>query len=69
MFRLIENETKNSMLASGRPEYAFTVVDSASVPELRLSPKRALIAIGGLLLGFLLGSLIALARELRRPAG
>jgi uncharacterized protein involved in exopolysaccharide biosynthesis len=69
MFRLIESETKNSMLASGRPEFAFTVVDSAAVPEIRLSPKRTLIAIGGLLLGFVLGTLFVVVRELTRPAG
>jgi uncharacterized protein involved in exopolysaccharide biosynthesis len=69
MFRLIETETKNSMLASGRSEYAFTVVDPAAIPELRVSPKRTLITIGGLLLGFVIGSLIAIAREMSRRTG
>jgi uncharacterized protein involved in exopolysaccharide biosynthesis len=68
MFRLIESETKNSMLASGRPEFAFTVVDAAVVPELRLSPKRTLIVIGGLMLGFVLGAVIVVVRGLSRPA-
>jgi uncharacterized protein involved in exopolysaccharide biosynthesis len=68
MYKLIENETKNRMLASGRPEYAFTVVDSAIAPEIRQSPKRTLIVIGGFMFGFVLGALIVVARELTRPA-
>ena len=67
MFRLVESETKNAMLASGRPEFAFTVVDSATSPEIRLSPKRALITLGGLLLGFILGATIVLVRSLTHP--
>ncbi len=67
MFRLIETETKNSMLANGRVEYAFTVVDAAVAPELRLSPKRTLLTIGGGLFGLLVGSLFVFARGLIRP--
>ena len=66
MFRLIETETKNSMLASGRTEYAFTVIDAAVTPEIRVSPKRTLIALGSTLLGGVFGSGIALWRVRRR---
>lgn len=67
MYHLIETETKNSMLASGRSQYAFTVVDQAVVPELRLSPRRTLLVFGGVLLGFILGSLWVLVRGATRP--
>jgi uncharacterized protein involved in exopolysaccharide biosynthesis len=53
---LIENETKTQMLANGRKEYAFTVVDPAVPPELKIRPHRAVIVLFGLALGFLLGS-------------
>jgi uncharacterized protein involved in exopolysaccharide biosynthesis len=68
MYRLIETETKNRMLASGRPEFAFTVVDAATAPERRLSPKRTLITMAGGMLGFVLGSLFVLIRERTRSA-
>jgi uncharacterized protein involved in exopolysaccharide biosynthesis len=66
MFNLIETETKNTMLAKGRIEYAFTVVDTAVPPEIRVSPKRTLITIGGGLFGLVLGSLFALGRGITR---
>jgi len=66
MFHLIETETKNNMLASGRVEYAFTVVDAAVAPEIRQSPKRSLITIGGGLFGLILGSLFVFFRGLAR---
>ncbi len=67
MFNLIENETKNSMLASGREEYAFAVVDRARVPEIRVSPKRALLVLGGLIFGGIIGSIFVFVRRAARP--
>jgi len=70
MYNLIEEQTKALMLARGRVEYAFTVVDPAVPPETRFRPKRALMVLTGLALGTFLGSLIAVmydfARERRR---
>lgn len=65
-YTLIEGETKTLMLASGRPEYAFRVVDPAVAPELRVKPHRTLLTLGGAALGFFLGSMFALWREGRR---
>jgi uncharacterized protein involved in exopolysaccharide biosynthesis len=59
MYKLIEAETKKLMLANGRPEYAFTVVDPAVTPELRVRPRRTFIAFLGLALGFLVGTSVA----------
>jgi uncharacterized protein involved in exopolysaccharide biosynthesis len=55
MYKLIETETKTLMLASGRADYAYSVLDRAVPPELRSSPKRTLMAIGGTAIGFFLG--------------
>jgi uncharacterized protein involved in exopolysaccharide biosynthesis len=69
-YQLIENETKNLMLAHGRVEYAFTVVDPAVPPQMKFSPRRTLMVISGLFVGGFFGSLIAWARKTmrRRPS-
>jgi uncharacterized protein involved in exopolysaccharide biosynthesis len=66
MYLLIEAETKKLMLAHGRLEYAYTVVDPAVVPEFRVSPRRTLIVVSGLFIGGFLGSLVAWARKALR---
>ena len=63
---LIEQEIKKVMLAQGTEEYAFKVVDPAVVPEERASPKRTLITLGGLVLGFIIGAVIAVLLASRR---
>jgi uncharacterized protein involved in exopolysaccharide biosynthesis len=51
------------MLANARSEYAFTVVDPATVPESRVSPKRTLMVATGLASGLLIGVYIAWIRN------
>jgi uncharacterized protein involved in exopolysaccharide biosynthesis len=63
MYNLVESETKTLMLASGRKEYALTVVDPAVPPEKRISPQRTLMVLTGLVLGAVLGSLLVLAYD------
>jgi uncharacterized protein involved in exopolysaccharide biosynthesis len=63
MYNLIENETKTLMLANSTSEYAFTVVDPGTAPELRTSPHRILMIMFGLLLGLFVGALFGLARS------
>jgi uncharacterized protein involved in exopolysaccharide biosynthesis len=69
-YQLTENETKNLMLAHGRVDYAFRIVDPAVPPEMRFSPHRTLMVISGLFLGGFFGSLVALVRKAvrRRPS-
>jgi LPS O-antigen subunit length determinant protein (WzzB/FepE family) len=64
LYQLVESESKTLMLASARPEYAFSVVDPAVPPALRDSPKRAVMAIFGLVIGGLAGIVFVLARSL-----
>jgi uncharacterized protein involved in exopolysaccharide biosynthesis len=66
IYRLIEGETKSLMLAHSRLEYAFTIVDPAVTPEVRVSPRRTLMVISGLFVGGVLGSFIAWARKSAR---
>jgi uncharacterized protein involved in exopolysaccharide biosynthesis len=65
MFQLIESETKTLMLATGRVEYAFTVVDPAVAPAVRSSPRRTLMVLSGLLIGGILGAITAIILNLR----
>lgn len=60
IFSLIENETKTLMLANGRPEYAFRIIDPAVPPEIRSGPHRTLLVATGFLVGLLLGAMLVL---------
>ncbi|AWA98771.1 LPS O-antigen length regulator [Vibrio harveyi] len=68
-YKLIEEQTKSLMLAEVQGEFTFKVVDPAVVPELKVSPKRALICVLGTLLGGLLGVMIVLVRFTFRKEG
>ena len=59
-YTIIEEQTKNKMLAEASPEYAFVAVGPSMVPELKSQPKRALICILGALLGGMLSVLMVL---------
>jgi uncharacterized protein involved in exopolysaccharide biosynthesis len=63
MYDIIENETKNLMLANGRIEYAFEVVDPAVPPEFKVRPHRTLIVLVGLALGLLVATAAAFILE------
>ncbi|MEO5345223.1 MAG: Wzz/FepE/Etk N-terminal domain-containing protein [Magnetococcus sp. YQC-9] len=52
---LTEDQIKKIMLANGRPEFAFRVIDPAVVPERRSWPKRGIIVILGGSSGLLFG--------------
>lgn len=59
-YKLIEEQTKSLMLAEVQEEFIFKVVDPAVIPELKSSPKRALICVLGTLLGGMLSVVIVL---------
>jgi uncharacterized protein involved in exopolysaccharide biosynthesis len=63
MYNLIENETKTLMLANGRSEFAFEVVDPAVTPERKIGPHRLLQTLVGLTVGLGIGTLIAFVRD------
>ena len=62
-YQIIEEQIKNKMLAEASPEYAFTTVSRAMLPEEQSKPKRALICILGTLLGGMLSILVVLIRH------
>jgi len=63
MYSLIENETKTLMVANGRTEYAFQVVDPAIAPELKVGPHRLLNTLLGVMLGCMFGTTLAFALD------
>jgi uncharacterized protein involved in exopolysaccharide biosynthesis len=63
MYSLIESETKTLMLANGRLEYAFRIVDPAMAPRVRSSPRRTLMVASGIFIGGLLGSIFVWIRQ------
>ena len=63
LYKLVESETKQSMLANVRGEFAFRIIDPATAPERRVSPKRAILLGIGLVGGFMLGLGIILVQN------
>ena len=59
IFRLIEAQTKNIMLANVRDEFVFKIIDPAVVPEEKIKPKKKLMAILGTIVGFMIGVFLA----------
>ena len=66
LFDIIKNETKTLMLANGRTDYAFEIVDPAVTPERKVSPHRSIYIAVGLALGMFLGAVIAFIRDRNR---
>lgn len=62
IYTLMEIELKNAMLAQGNRQFALKVIDPATVPEKPVSPKPAVWAVAGLMLGFLVGACTLLLR-------
>lgn len=59
IYRLIEAQTKNIMLANVREDFAFKIIDPAVVPEEMSKPKRKLMVILGFVVGLMLGVFVA----------
>lgn len=62
LYELVETEAKSKMFANVQKEYALKVIDPAVVPEGPIKPKRSLILILGVLLGFMVGCAQGLVR-------
>jgi uncharacterized protein involved in exopolysaccharide biosynthesis len=62
IYTLLQSEIRKAMLAQGTQEYALRVVDPAFAPEKPSSPKRALWALSGFLIGALAATGFVVAR-------
>ena len=63
---LLRSHMESRMMATVEPNYAFSVIDPPTVPELKSEPKRALICVLGTLLGGMLGVVFSLVRRALR---
>ncbi|MBM4231489.1 MAG: hypothetical protein FJ184_12200 [Gammaproteobacteria bacterium] len=69
MGRVLEGEMQKLMLARGNEEFAFKVIDRATPPKQRETPKRTLIPLVSMLAGGFLGILAVFLRKaiMNRP--
>ena len=65
-YTIIEEQTKNKMVAEASPDYAFIAVSPSMVPEEKSKPSRALICVLATLLGGMLSVVIVLIRHYAR---
>lgn len=63
---LLQNETKKLMLTESREDYHYTIVDPPFVPEVKNSPKRAIICIIITIIGFALSFLLSIFIEKKK---
>jgi uncharacterized protein involved in exopolysaccharide biosynthesis len=72
LHRLIEAEMKEIILAQINKEYAFRVIDPATVPEEPFKPRMVpMVSVGGavgVIAGIMLALLLNLARRWREVA-
>ena len=59
-YSIIEEQTKNKMLAEASPEYVFVAVSPSMLPEQKSQPQRALIFFVATLLGGMFSILLVL---------
>jgi uncharacterized protein involved in exopolysaccharide biosynthesis len=71
IYSLLQSQMDKRMMASTRPEFAFTVIDPAQPPNRRryVKPKRVRFALFGLAVGALLGIGVAAFRDGRATQG
>ena len=62
LYQMIETQTKTLMLAEVNQDYAFQIIDKATIPEKRSRPNRALIVVLSTLVGGMLSVLWVLVR-------
>ncbi|MHB1828461.1 MAG: hypothetical protein ACYCV6_12305 [Steroidobacteraceae bacterium] len=63
LYSLMETELKTLMIATGRKQFAFRVVDPAIAPQRQISPRPLLWTLAGALFGIIAGCFIAVIRE------
>lgn len=67
-YTIIEEQTKNKMVAEASPDYAFVTVSPSMLPEEKSQPNRALICIVVTLFGGLLSVFFVFVRDYLRSS-
>ncbi|MCL9781303.1 Wzz/FepE/Etk N-terminal domain-containing protein [Vibrio sp. S4M6] len=64
--KLIEQQTKQLMLAEAQNEYAFQTIDKAVVPQEKFKPRRLVISVLSFILGIIFGAVVVLSLNIKR---
>lgn len=67
-YTIIEEQTKNKMVAEASPDYAFVAVSPSMLPEEKSEPNRILICILGFIVGGMLSILLVFVNHLVRSS-
>lgn len=65
LISVISEQMKTKMFVNIRNEYAFKYIDSATLPERKSKPKRALITIASLMFGFFAICMLVIIRTFK----
>jgi uncharacterized protein involved in exopolysaccharide biosynthesis len=69
VFRVLESQINAQMLASTRPEFAFRIIDPATMPRWHVRPKSWLMAVAGGVLGATAAYVFFVLRDWVRGGG
>jgi uncharacterized protein involved in exopolysaccharide biosynthesis len=61
--RVLESELQKFMLAKGHEEFAFKVIDPATVPLEKYRPQRILIMLLSVIVGLVVGAVVVIIRD------
>jgi uncharacterized protein involved in exopolysaccharide biosynthesis len=61
--KVLESEMQTLLLARGRRDFAFKVIDQAVPPKFRSTPKRRFIVLASFLVGFLVATIVVIVRK------
>lgn len=64
LYDLVQQETAKKMFAEIADDYAFKVIDPATIPEKKIKPRRFLILLVSLIIGAVLGVFVAYSKVL-----
>jgi LPS O-antigen subunit length determinant protein (WzzB/FepE family) len=63
IYRLVEEQENNAMVANVQHDYAYRFIDAAVTPEKKHSPKRAVMTVVGAAVGLFVGTLLVYLRR------
>jgi uncharacterized protein involved in exopolysaccharide biosynthesis len=64
--KVLESEMQKLLLARGREEFAFKIIDHATPPKTRVRPQRVIVVILCMFLGMALSGFVVIVRRARR---
>jgi uncharacterized protein involved in exopolysaccharide biosynthesis len=66
--KVLESEMQKLLLARGREEFAFKIIDHATPPKKRIRPQRVIVVILGAFLGMAFSVFVVMVRRARKAS-